>query len=399
MPSPSLYACGSNGSGQLALGHEEDVSSLTRCAFDPSCPASTDIVDLVSAASHALLLVSNPSGTHLLGAGKNTHGQLGRPCALSCPPAATTWRPLALGREAGLGDGFAPVKVAATWTTSFVVYERGVTGSAGREQAIVASGSNDFGELGVAGPSAGPVVLKDVLRAGERVEHLKGGQRHVIAVLSSGTGPERTQRVVGWGACRRGELDPVPAPAATPASRGAKGKGKAPARAPISLPVTIALRIPPGVHITDLALGAAHSLALISNGRALAWGSDLKGQVASLDSVQDVTGIAATWNGSYVIASGALWSQGSNTHGQLLRRDSDPRGQVAVQQKPTCLTAGSEHVLVTAGDQLFSGGWNEHGNLGMGDTADRADLAQVPVPGAIRRVWGGLAATWIWSEE
>ncbi|TXT11124.1 hypothetical protein VHUM_01875 [Vanrija humicola] len=372
---PSLFACGSNGSGQLALGHEDDVASLARCAFDPSCPASTEIVDLVSAASHALLLVSTASGTHLLGAGKNTHGQLGKQCALSCPTAATAFRPLALAREAGLGDGWSPARVAATWTTSFVVYERGEAGSADREQAIVSAGSNDFGELGVAGTPDGPVVL-DVLRAGEYVEHLKGGQR----------GPQRSQRVVGWGACRRGELNPVPAPAT--ASRGAKGKGKAPARAPVSLPVTVALPIPAGAHITDLALGAAHSLALLSNGRVLAWGSDLKGQVAGLDAVNDVTAIAATWNGSY----------GSNTHGQLLRRDSDPRGRVALEQ-PTTLTAGSEHILVTAGGKLWSGGWNEHGNLGVGDTADRAGLVEVPVPGAIRRVWGGLAATWVWSEE
>ncbi|KAL1409974.1 alpha tubulin suppressor [Vanrija albida] len=368
---PALFACGSNGSGQLALGHEDDVSSLTRCAFHPSCPAASDIVDLVSAASHALLLVSTESGTRLLGAGTNTHGQLGRPCALSCPAPASTFRPLSLGREAGLGDGWEPVRVAATWTTSFVVYERGL--SSGREQAVVSAGSNDFGELGSSSTS-GPVLL-DLLKPGEHVEHLRGGQRHVIAVLSSGSGAGRTQRVVGWGACRRGELDPSgPKPTA-------KGKGKAPART--SPPVAIALPVPPGAKITELALGAAHSLALLSTGRVLAWGSDLKGQVGGLDAVSEATGVAATWGGSYVVAAGALWSQGANTHGQLLRSSTEARARVALDA-PTTLVAGSEHVLVGTAEGLWTGGWNEHGNLGLGDQADRAELVQVPVPGKDR---------------
>lgn len=448
-----LVACGSNGSGQLAIGHDEDVSSFTPCVFDPSCPTwavseDCEIVDLVSAASHALLLIrlrsQDPAATPrnvLLGAGTNTHGQLGLRCALTdSPTVATSFRPFSLARDAGLDDTWEPVKVAATWTTSFVVYERQGHHATGPfpEQVVVAGGSNDFGEIGVA-PSKPAVMRVDAaLQDGEWVEHLHGGQRHVVAVVSHGHGDNRTQRVVGWGAARRGELSAVPLP---PPTRGTKGKGKAVAT-PTTLPPTpINLAIPSGTHVIDLALGAAHSIALCANGTVLAWGSDAKGQITGLTSsssslsspsslpsmITDVRCIGATWGGSYLLTGDAIWSQGGNTHGQLLRHtpadansgasradDHDnnaaARGPVLLPDHDavtSALVAGSEHVLVVAdgGKTLYTGGWNEHGNLGVGDTVDRGRLVPAGVgqgldSGArtIVRVWGGCAASWVWTR-
>jgi protein ATS1 len=67
------------------------------------------------------------------------------------------------------------------------------------------------------------------------------------------------------------------------------------------------------------------------------------------------------------------------------------------------IIAGSEHLLVhdqSEGGKLWSGGWNEHGNLGLGDQGDRPRLIRVPLPhaGDIRAIWAGLAATWVWVE-
>jgi protein ATS1 len=421
--SPVLLACGSNGAGQLALGHTEDVSLFTACKVDPSCGTITYIHDLVSAASHALLLASTTTeGVEteykLLGAGTNTHGQLGLQCALSDgPQSETTFRPITLNRAAC--PDWVPVKIAATWTSSFVVYEHPET----REQKVVACGSNDFGELGSTGAS-GVVTVDLQLAPGERIEHLAGGQRHIVAVISRG----EAQHIIGWGAARRGELSatPLPLPAAT--AQG-KGKGKAPAR-PASLPPTPILATPPGTRIKALSIGAAHSLALLSTGRVLAWGSDGKGQIAGLGHVAGARHLGAAWGSSYILDEG-LWSQGANSHGQLLRTADGPgRLRVPLRAVPTALSAGSEHVLVAAREicvsdasdrsgttttttatataattdgalplSLYAGGWNEHGNLGLGDTIDRPRLTKVPnLDGAVIAMWTGCAASWIWLE-
>jgi len=401
--SRSLLACGSNGAGQLALGHEEDVPMFTPCKFDPSCGQVTQIDDLVSAASHSLLLVTTSDGDRkLLGAGTNSHNQLGLQCALTdCQRAAPTFRPISLQRAAGLGDDWIPTKIAATWTTSFVLYSHPSTG----EEKLVACGSNDFGELSVSPGSSDTIVVVNLgLRPDERVELLRGGQRHVIAVLSQ----NGSQRVVGWGAARRGELSAIPLPAAP---RSAKGKGKAPARPSTLTPTAVDLVIPPGSRIVDISLGASHSLALLSSGRVLAWGNDAKGQITGLDTVTGVRQIGATWGGSYLLTDEGILSQGSNTHGQLLRdaTDGDTHAPIPLEGTPTALCAGTEHLLVMARgtaphmpESLHVGGWNEHGNLGLGDAVDRPRLVRIKnVHSKGERVvsmWAGCAASWIWLE-
>jgi protein ATS1 len=68
------------------------------------------------------------------------------------------------------------------------------------------------------------------------------------------------------------------------------------------------------------------------------------------------------------------------------------------------IVAGSEHLLVMMrrGDEtgVWSGGWNEHGNLGLGDQRDRAELVRIGgLPeGSVKNVWGGCASTWVWIE-
>ncbi|KAK1922036.1 regulator of chromosome condensation 1/beta-lactamase-inhibitor protein II [Papiliotrema laurentii] len=420
-----LYACGSNGSSQLSLNHADDVTTLTRCIFHPSFTAPPDakILDLVSSSTHSLLLLHTSSGNVLLGAGTNTLGQLGPRCALwdEVKPEGR-FKPVSLAVSAGLEGDWEPVKIAATWTTSFVTYRRvvgrddsssasqnGASSSRGvasaAQEVIVGCGSNDFGELGQGGTGNGDrvaitsasdnaTIVPVRFQAGESVEILRGGQRHVVAVLR---GPQG-QRVVGWGASRKGELDPKSA------SRGVKAKGKT-AQPTVSPPTQIILNVQPGVMIRDVALGASHTLVLLSDGSVQGWGSDLKGQITQIDSMSDIKAIGATWGGSYYLTRGGeLFSQGSNTHGQLLR-DSDQAkgpGKVVVPRGSICdIVAGSEHLLVVVEDhgrkELWAGGWNEHGNLGLGHADDQGRLVKVDVPGEIKRVWGGLAATWVWT--
>ncbi|GFZ48601.1 hypothetical protein JCM24511_06349 [Saitozyma sp. JCM 24511] len=450
---PILLACGSNASAQLSIGHCDDVHSFQPCLFHPEVEhllPDASILDLVSSSTHSLLLLSTAAhGARrnlLLGAGTNTMGQLGPRCALwdETKPEGR-WKPVDLLGPLDLShEDWEPVKVAVTWTTSFVVYRRlndeaarGASAASPEEgvrQIVVSCGSNDFGELGVGDPgreghiptsraSAKPTIIELGLNKGGAVEMIKGGQRHVLAVTMDACGK---QRLMGWGAARRGELDPSTATDAASSSTSAagvrasgsasyKGKGKAVTR-PASLPpTTIELPIGEGQRIVDIALGASHSLVRLSDGRVIGWGSNTKGQITNLHSASQVTGVAATWGGTYLLTgSGDLWSQGPNTHSQLLRTGDAPRGRFELPEgwSSDRLVAGSEHILVHAtsggGDAegLFVGGWNEHGNLGQGDTADRDRLIPVDLQahglecsGAkILGVWAGCASSWLWVD-
>ncbi|WVR07795.1 hypothetical protein IAU60_004838 [Kwoniella sp. DSM 27419] len=446
---PTLYACGSNAGSQLALNHPEDTSTLTPTVFHPSVSSMESrgrILDLTSASSHSLLLLRDPSSDRnlLLGAGTNTFGQLGPRCALwdDIKPEPR-WKPLNLAISAGLEDDWEPIKIASTWTTSIVVYQRlsrsrsstASTGSAapasseddprdgdGPEQMVMTCGSNDFGELGSCPPdtlqapaeipisqaSRRPTVVDLELRLGETVEMIKGGQRHVIAIVDGSHG----QRVIGWGASRKGELDASTVSSSNtavstikPAGKG-KGKGKAIARPSTSPPTLIDLPIPAGCRVVDLALGASHSLVLLSNGQVLGWGSDIKGQITDVHHLARVRQIAATWGGSYFLTRDGLYSQGANTHGQLLHPDgsASKRAGIGIPDawEAERIVAGSEHLLALArkeGEEaLLTGGWNEHGNLALGDQVDRSSLTRVILSERIGGMWGGCASTWISVE-
>ncbi len=453
---PLLFACGSNGSGQIAISHTNDVHNFTRCTFHPSLDSvlqEAKIVDLVSASTHSLLLLNYPDTSDqginiLLGAGTNTLGQLGIRCALwdEVKPE-TAFKPVDLLGPLGLSHlDWEPVKIASTWTTSFVVYKRikhiDEMSSSSRveldvdgeevevDYMVIASGSNDFGELGILPGNSGevdrsrPVMVDLELEKGNEVETIKGGQRHCLAVISRGSGTGRVQRLVGWGASRKGELDldtvQWGASSIGSSKDGAKGKGKAAARPTAMAPTELAINLPDDSHIIDLALGASHSLALLSNGEVSAWGNDSKGQINALHppAVRQVKGIAATWFGTYILKEdGHLWSQGSNNHYQLLRSHGyeNELGQVPVVngQIVEKLAAGSEHVIVSttteSEQEIRVGGWNEHGNLGLSDQMDRDLLSLVDIESLVRDagkegkvlvrgIWGGCAATWVWLD-
>lgn len=421
-----LLSCGSNASSHLALGHAEDVSVLT-----PTVPVPPgEILDLASVSTHTLLLVRNAGRNELYGVGTNSVGQLGTPCTLreeEDKQVLKQWRRLELVRELRgkeREEDWEPVKIGATWTSSFVVYRKlasvGATVSALNERSsdmIIACGSDDFNELGhstttsdkhisTTTPSSRPRVVDVGLTADETVEMLECGQRHVILVIAAG---ERSQKMIGWGAGRRGELNIATLGGAHPgqsdASSKGKGKGKVTSRPSTYPPTTIPLHLRSDEKIVDLSLGASHSVVLTSLGRVLAWGSDSKGQTASTSALTDIAQVSASWNGTYLLSrDGKLCSQGANTHSQLLHQ-GEGLGPVVT---PECraverIVAGSEHLLVlvssTHGQELWTGGWNEHGNLALGDQVDRPRLERVQLPpGRVKGIWAGCASTWVWVE-
>jgi protein ATS1 len=380
----------------------------------------------VSASAHTLLLVNEDGRNTLFGTGTNTFGQLGRQCALrddEDKQVFAKWRRLNLVGELETRldeEEWEPIQIGATWTSSIVVYRRIHPGDSGvGEDMVVSCGSNDFNELGYTDTTPSgtapvttaspPRIVNLSLGSGDRIEHLGCGQRHVMVVVSDRQGVER---VIGWGAGRRGEFDlSTLGGEGQSSSQGmgkGKGKGKAPARPTTYPPTTLNLPLDRdnGERIAQLKLGSSHTLIITSHGRVLAWGSNQKGQITSTGSLNDIKQISASWGGSYLHTSdGRLLSQGSNIYSQLLHQ-SDGRAAVEIPEGYELMevVAGSEHVMCKlrrgTGEELWVGGWNEHGNLGLGDQKDRAQLTRVKLPGGkIKGIWGGCASTWVWIED
>lgn len=213
----------------------------------------------------------------------------------------------------------------------------------------------------------------------------------------------KKQRLIGWGAGRRGEFD-MAAIGGEVESSSRKGKGKGVARPTTYPPTSLILPLEDEERIVDISLGASHTLVLTSTGRVIGWGSNQKGQNTSTSGLKGITSISASWGGSYfTTTTHELLSQGSNIYSQLLHI-SDGRAPINIPQdwQVEKIVAGSEHLIciLKRGEErgLWVGGWNEHGNLGLGDLVDRAELTRVDVNGRIKDIWGGCASTWVWAE-
>jgi protein ATS1 len=180
-------------------------------------------------------------------------------------------------------------------------------------------------------------------------------------------------------------------------------------------------------------LSAFISLFLHASGQISALGSNRKGQLQLLPS-KSVRTIGCTWNGSYAVVESnegcRIHSSGSNSHGQLgLLKAADPHitntGIVHFPEifdyKSTSIeiACGSEHILVLSrhnmGEdrfvqhqvvKLWGWGWNEHGNLGIGNTDDTFLPLKIwsNEPGFISYfkgvhevigIWAGAGTSWI----
>ncbi len=212
--------------------------------------------------------------------------------------------------------------------------------------------------------------------------------------------------------------------------------------------------------VKDLAMGSSHTLVLLSDGRIVSFGSKNKDQIplsfplAAEKHQHIVKGIGSTWNTSFVQTSrdtgeDELWVCGSGHRGQHGNGENDGdegvvRGKEAGLLNQVQLSAGrrivgvaygSEHVICVSepatascpeaaslasgenqnkgmGDlqkEVYVWGWNEHGNLGVGDKIDRWIPVEVDVVSLLKGVvdqqvqrvmiekaWAGCGTSWIW---
>ena len=407
----NLLAAGSNACGQLATGSLDDAHHFTPCIFGDSPPGvlpqnTQAILQLVSGSNHSLILSrrSAPGKTdkprnELWGAGDGSKGQLGPSWKNRMPTSTSMFQPIDQAP-----DGYEIASIAAAWETSYIVFSRG-----GRDDVLMSMGADDFGDLGIGGVKKQGngkerlihVVdlissIGSVTRGTLRISELVAGPHHVVVCLDyvdlSG---RAVQKIVGWGASRQNQLGIV--------SRA------------VTSPIEIQLH-QSRPRVTQIALGNQHTVLRHLDGSVTTFGSDRKGQIGNISSLQAVTAARCTWNGTVAVTANdctlLVSSSGVNGAGQLGRPNGVP-GFAPVDlhldgKLLETIVCGSEHTFVVlrpaGGDsELWGWGWNEHGNLGTGDTSN----VQIPtklwpppagdlyVDGEPVVVWAGCGTTWM----
>ncbi|TVY81537.1 RCC1 repeat-containing protein [Lachnellula suecica] len=359
-----VYAIGSNGSGQLGIGHKEDVSVPKEVIFSTS--ASTSKVKVAAGGNHTLLFSSGEvhcSGDPSSGA-----------CGLISDSdySASRFQKICLSEEPSELNKPPVVFCAATWEASFVVQKD----EKGRAKKVYSFGIGNKGELAqgeLLFRSSKAQLIKKFPPEGCEVVDLAASVSHVVAVLDNGD-------VYGWGNGRKGQL---------------------------GRPEKI-------VHSPRKIAGVDFKVLRAVCGREFTYlvGESEKGEHAILGSdkwnvrssapaaVPGWKGVGASWGSIFVLQeNGKLVSWGREDHGQLAPPELPSLSQIAI---------GSEHALglTTEGDVL-AWGWGEHGNCGpnttKGDVKGRwnviASSKYLPPGSNISCIGAGCATSWIFISD
>lgn len=436
----NLFAFGSNGSGQLGIGHEEDVSTPTQCLFTPSAKAEDEnikdeIIQIVAGGNHTLLLTRHG---YVYAAGCNSDGRCGPDLSLKGQASNTgQWEENTSSvhtfRRVLLTDSMTESLVSkfkcisATWEGSTLVSE---TSDGTTEERVYVLGSSPKGELGL-GSTTTTVQAGSSIPSfpptGTQVSALASSMGHTVAVLSNG-------EVYGWGGARKGQL-------------GEKSKSEkiiwAPAKIEIPFPAKGAVcgrefTVIYGEKergelfvlgdqanrwgILDVKDTASLQEKIRERKRAREWSSRSNGQEqeqgneddneASVDSSRASAGmwgfedIGASWHGIYVQVRLASDARSAADESVLIAWGRNDRGQLPPVDLPSCekIAVGSEHVLVLLRDgSVAAFGWGEHGNCGpetdhLGNVSGLHKVISVPDArdgGRVIGVGAGCATSWL----
>ncbi|KAK0711370.1 regulator of chromosome condensation 1/beta-lactamase-inhibitor protein II, partial [Lasiosphaeris hirsuta] len=354
-----LFALGSNGSGQLGIGHKEDVSVPKPVLF--STPLTSPITKIAGGGNHTLLLTA--SGT-VYCAGDHSTSACGKLPPSPQPPAK--FHPLEI-----ITPTPEPVThVAATWEVTVLA----------TPTKVYTLGAGLKGELGL-GPflfrTSSPSAIPDFPPTpSQTIADLSASMAHAVAVLSDGTAH-------GWGTGRHGQLG-SPAAAVVDAPREI---GEVP---------FFVVRAVCGRDFTCL-FGTPES------GEFVALGSDKWGVRSAAPAAEAIKGwrdVGAGWGGVYVLrGDGSVLSWGRDDHGQMAPADLASAERIAV---------GSEHAVALSKEgDVTAWGWGEHGNCGPPVEDEKegqapkgrrnviASSKYVPPGASITAIGAGCATSWI----
>ncbi|KAJ2630511.1 alpha tubulin suppressor [Coemansia sp. RSA 1290] len=326
----SVWALGSNSSGQLGTGNEEDAHYLTPSILPPQ----VRINNIAGGGNHVFGWPQD--GTQLYGCGSNANGELGEIQALDDGAKTLVWR--ITKQPEGLIK-----QVACGWSHSLLLTESG---------KVYATGSNRYGQLGNEDKGAAKWTAVDAV---DSVAAVACGMRHSMALTEAG-------QLYAWGANRSGQLGCSP-------------------KASISTPLCVSAGLPP---IAMVSCGRSHSVAISQDHKTVfVAGQDKYGQcgpstsefVAGTWRKFTLPGVAqklcCQWDSSVVLLqpkeAGNVMMWGRADHGQLAAETNEgcSRMLVPVPVLADDVACGSNHTLAKTRDgRVYSWGWNEHGNAG-----------------------------------
>nr|POF03871.1 rcc1 repeat-containing protein c10f6.04 [Quercus suber] len=313
-----LYACGSNGRGQLGCGHTNDVSSLS-CV---QVHRKSSVAQIAAGGNHTLVLFSDGE---VYSCGDDGAEQAVVREMWDIPPHRLRRANIPPRVEHGTCINVA--QVAATWSASIYLYDDGM---------LISVGEGTSGELGLGEKVtkvSQPMIIPTFLPQNVKFVQIASSMAHTVAVTSDG-------QVWGWGRGRKGQLGEPAQDVWQP--RKIEG---------ISSRVVKAVC---GKDFTCL-IGSRSTgeVAVLGPNRGDRFGV----KTCAPDFVPDWKDIVASWGSVYILTyHGDVVAWGRNDHGQLPSTGLPPIES---------LDAGSEHCLaLTKTGVVLVWGWGEHGNCG-----------------------------------
>ncbi|MCN9243592.1 Ig-like domain repeat protein [Streptomyces sp. RY43-2] len=308
-----VLAWGNNGYGQLGDGATTNRSTPVEVLL----PAGVQVTAISGGQYHSLALTSDG---RVFAWGYNAYGQLGDGTTTNRSTPVEVHLPAGVQATAISGGGYHSLALT----------------SDGR---VLAWGNNSAGQLGDGTTTQRTTPVEVHLPAGTQATAIGAGAYHSLALTSDG-------RVLAWGNNFYGQL----------------GDGTTTNR---STPVEVLL--PAGVQVTAIASAWYYNLALTSDGRVLAWGENNFGQLGDGTTTDrltpvavhlpvgvQVTAISANAYHSLALTSdGRILAWGYNVSGQLgdgTTTDSSTPVQVHLPPftRATAIAAGAYHSLALA---------------------------------------------------
>ncbi|MFC0038054.1 S8 family serine peptidase [Actinomadura rayongensis] len=306
------------------------------------------------------LMVDNTSAHEVWAWGDNSLGQLG--------DGTTTNRPASLTKVSGLTSVKA---VAAAGSFSVALKTDGT---------VWTWGANDKGQLGTGSTAAKSTVPVQVGGITNAVSISAGSTGNVLVALADGT-------VKSWGSNAYGQL------------------GNSSVTGNSNVPVTVTGLTGVSTAFGAVASGWGHSVAVLANGTAKAWGLNANGQLGdntttnnpTPTAVPSLTGVSAVSAGAFhtlaLLSSGVVKAWGYNAQGQL------GDNSITDRHSPVAVSGLTNATAITAGD-LFSAairndysvvGWgdNDKGQLGTGNNTDSKVPAQISGTGSAGAIAAG----------
>lgn len=311
----TIQALGSNGSGQLGVGHQDDLSTPEDCLFEGQRPDAKP-VKLSSGGNHTLILFADGS---VYAAGDTINGCCG---LIFEPPRRTLTRFTKVMIEDAKGTIESFQDIACTWDASVFVTSAG---------SMFTCGAGAWGELGQGEGIVAAKVSKRITAMplpDTRITGLSSSMGHVVLTLSNG-------ETWGWGNGRKGQL----------------GEPKQVMWEP--------RRLAGLTFVAERVVCTKEATCLVGTDGCQILGSDKwsiqSGAPSQLPPWKDVS---ANWGTISVLSQkGKLLTWGRNDHSQKPPTDLPLVDAIA---------SGSEHTVAKTGDgRILAWGWGEHGNCGQ----------------------------------